>query len=79
MATKPIKWKDEGDMHFAHTDYGMWTIEQRSVVRRGSRYHVTLRLNGVFEGDQDFGVLPTLAKAKSQVNKDHKVLDKLDR
>jgi len=69
----PLKWKQDGYLHFAHARYGMWMIEQR----RG-RFIVTLDLSGTRDATQDMGNYRSLALAKTGANRDHKALDKLE-
>jgi hypothetical protein len=70
----PLTWKQDGYLHFSHAPEGMYTIEQRSVIRRGSKFIVTLDLKGSAPGGstQEMGVYRTLAKAKAGAQKDHR-------
>jgi predicted aconitase len=67
-----LKWRQDGELHFAHTDYGMYMIEQR----RGE-FIMSLTLKGA--GEQDLGTVGKLVKAKSEIAKTHKALAKLER
>jgi hypothetical protein len=58
-----LRWRQDGYLYFAHTGYGMWTIEQR----RG-RFEISLTLRNAV-GDQDFGSRKSLASAKREVEK----------
>lgn len=69
----PLKWKQDGELHFAHVDYGMYMIEQR----RGE-FTMTLTLKGT-SSEQDLGSVAKLAKAKSEIEKTHRALSKLER
>lgn len=70
MRRLPLTWKQDGYLHFAHANEGMYTIEQR----RG-RFLVTLDLSG---SEQDMGWYFSLAKAKAGAQRDHRQLEKLD-
>jgi hypothetical protein len=71
----PLKWKQDGYLHFAHAREGMYTIEQHR-----KRYIVTLTLSGASGrgADQDMGSYASLALAKKSAERDHKALSKLD-
>jgi hypothetical protein len=72
----PLKWKQDGYLHFAHAREGMYTIEQHR-----KRFIVTLTLeNGsVMRGDeQQMGTYASLALAKKSAEQDHRALSKLD-
>lgn len=62
-----LKWRQDGALHFAHTDYGMYMIEQS----RG-RFLMTLTLKGI-PGEQDLEAASSLARAKKEVEKMHKI------
>jgi hypothetical protein len=76
MKVAPLKWKQDGYLHFAHAREGMYTIEQRR-----SRFIVTLSLenDSVMRGDeQQMGVYLSLTLAKKSAERDHQALSKLD-
>ena len=73
-----LKWTGDPDMRFAHAAYGTWTVEQRSVRGKGSTFHVTLKLRGILSEEQDFGKHKTPAAARKAIERDHKVISKLD-
>mgnify|MGYP001604298897 CR=1 FL=1 len=68
-----LKWKQDGELHFAHASYGMWMIEQR----RG-RFLITLTLKGTRDADQDYGYSTRLAGAKRDVDQAHRALSELE-
>ena len=75
-----LSWRESDGFSFAHAREGMWSVEQRSVVGRGSRLYVTLRLAGAHRdgADQDHGWHSTRAKAKAAAQKAHRMLERLD-
>jgi hypothetical protein len=64
-----LKWKQDGYLHFAHSELGMWMIEQM----RG-KFILTLTVN---RNEQDFGKYSSLSKAKAYAAKSNKILMKL--
>lgn len=74
--TAPLRWKQDGYLHFAHAKEGMYVIEQH----RG-RFILTLTLAGTLNRagtEQDMGFYRSLAKAKVGAQRDHRVLERLD-
>lgn len=61
-----LKWRQDGELHFAHVSYGFYMIEQK----RG-KFYMELNLRGD-ELPQDLGHETTLAKAKKEIERAHK-------
>jgi hypothetical protein len=69
MSAGKLTWKQDGYLHFAHAEEGMWTIEQH----RG-RFLVTLDLKGTRGATQDMGSYKTMKVAKAIAQQAHRVI-----